>query len=168
MIQAHTHRLHSSSFSGLPYRILKYKPQRGTTMEPMVNDTNSISLSTEALKRAPTKALGRDAQTLHPTYSSLRLCFEAQANRAGKIDCGESDGQQEHPSRCPASPLGAHELEGNIVTTSQGINPSHKPHLCVFSSELIRWLPWSVCVGHLTGSRLEAMGKPHLGTHIRV
>ena len=30
-----THRLHSSSFLGLLYRILKYEPQKGTTMEPL-------------------------------------------------------------------------------------------------------------------------------------
>ena len=30
-----TNRLHSSSFFGVPYGILKYKSQKGTTMEPM-------------------------------------------------------------------------------------------------------------------------------------
>ena len=30
-----THRLQSSSFLGLPYRILNIKPQKGTTLEPL-------------------------------------------------------------------------------------------------------------------------------------
>ena len=30
-----THRLHSSSFLGLPYTVLNMNPQNGTTMEPM-------------------------------------------------------------------------------------------------------------------------------------
>ena len=32
-----THRLHSSSFLGLPYRILNMNPQKGTTLEPLGN-----------------------------------------------------------------------------------------------------------------------------------
>ena len=35
-----THRLHSSSFLGLLYRISKYEPPRGTTMEPMGKPEN--------------------------------------------------------------------------------------------------------------------------------
>ena len=30
-----THRPQSSSFLGLPYRILKYEPPKGTTLGPM-------------------------------------------------------------------------------------------------------------------------------------
>ena len=40
----HTHRLHSSSFLGLPYRILiKYKPEKGTTMEPVGKDPSTLN-----------------------------------------------------------------------------------------------------------------------------
>ena len=35
--QSYSHRLLSSSFFGLPYGILKYHPQKGTTKEPMGN-----------------------------------------------------------------------------------------------------------------------------------
>ena len=38
---ASTHRLQSSSFLGLPYRILNMSPQKGTTMEPMGKAKNS-------------------------------------------------------------------------------------------------------------------------------
>ena len=39
-----THRLHSSSFLGLPYRILHMNPKKGTTMEPMGKASNDTYL----------------------------------------------------------------------------------------------------------------------------
>ena len=37
MFSVHTQRLHSSSFLGLPYRVPKNEPLKGTAMEPMGN-----------------------------------------------------------------------------------------------------------------------------------
>ena len=58
-----TQRLHSSSFLGLPSRILKYEPQKGTTMEPLGTCNYALDLPSGIALRAPQLEAARNPET---------------------------------------------------------------------------------------------------------